>query len=101
MKTHYTELGPQMRKLVSGLIANDFTRDQAIERFDQVFLEEVLRAEHGNVCRAAKRLGVHRNTYNRLLPQKIITTVRNDCRWYAKRQPELKGLRYPVEKRVA
>lgn len=92
--THHTELGKTLKELAAGLVKAHMTREEAKQKFDTAFLEAVLQAANGNLCKAARRAGVHRNSYARLLPAEKISRIRKDCRWYQKCQPTLRGLRY-------
>lgn len=58
-----------MRELLIGLTAEMNRRgilyDEAVREFRKIFILTALRDTDGNLCRAAKRLGMHRNTLAR------------------------------------
>ncbi len=58
-----------MRELLIGLTAEMNRRgilyDEAVREFRKIFILTALRDSDGNLCRAAKRLGIHRNTLAR------------------------------------
>jgi hypothetical protein len=96
--TQYTDLGPLMKDLISGMIAANFTPEEAIHQFDQAYLSMILEQENGNVCRAARRAGIHRNSFSRRLDPRLMAKVRENCRLYRKNrmtQLMLRGLKVP------
>ena len=58
-----------MRELLIGLTTEMNRRgilyEEAVREFKKVFILTALRDTEGNLCRAAKRLGMHRNTLAR------------------------------------
>jgi DNA-binding NtrC family response regulator len=58
-----------MRELLIGLTTEMNRRgifyEEAVREFKKVFIVTALRDTEGNLCRAAKRLGMHRNTLAR------------------------------------
>lgn len=51
--------------LVSEMVARGVHYDDALREFDKRFIAKVIDTSDGNLCRAADRLGVHRNTLAR------------------------------------
>ena len=43
--------------------------EEAVREFKKQFLREVLAAHRGNQCKAAKELGMHRNTLSRTMAE--------------------------------
>jgi Fis family transcriptional regulator, factor for inversion stimulation protein len=59
----------ELDNLVMQMRAGGITYDEAVREFKRRFLLEVLASHRGNQCRAAKELGVHRNTLSRMLAE--------------------------------
>ena len=57
----------ELDSLVSQMHAGGITYDEAIREFKKRFILEVLAAHRGNQCKAAKELGMHRNTLSRTI----------------------------------
>lgn len=72
----------ELDNLVTQMRAGGITFDEAVREFKRRFLLEVLAHHRGNQCRAAKELGVHRNTLSRMLAELQIdpATVRSGAR---------------------
>jgi Fis family transcriptional regulator, factor for inversion stimulation protein len=72
----------ELDNLVTQMRAGGITYDEAVREFKRRFLLEVLASHRGNQCKAAKELGVHRNTLSRMLAELQIdaTVVRNGVR---------------------
>jgi Fis family transcriptional regulator, factor for inversion stimulation protein len=43
--------------------------EMAVNQFRAYIISEAIEAEHGNLCAAARRLGIHRNTVNRAVKE--------------------------------
>ena len=58
------------------------TYDEAVREFKKRYLIEVLAHHRGNQCKAAKELGMHRNTLSRTLAELDLDTaaIRNGMR---------------------
>lgn len=69
----------ELDNLVTQMHAGGITYDEAVREFKRRFILEVLAGHRGNQCKAAKELGVHRNTLSRILAELDIdpTQVRN------------------------
>ena len=55
----------ELERLVLQMYRNGFRYSDAVREFQRSFLATVLRDENVNQVRAAKRLGIHRNTLRR------------------------------------
>lgn len=62
----------ELDSLVAQMYAGGITYAEGVREFKKRFLLEVLQAHRGNQCKAAKDLGVHRNTLNRLMSELAI-----------------------------
>jgi Fis family transcriptional regulator, factor for inversion stimulation protein len=72
----------ELDNLVTQMHAGGITYDEAVREFKRRFVLEVLGGHRGNQCKAAKELGMHRNTLSRILAELDIdpTQVRNGLR---------------------
>ena len=59
----------ELDSLVAQMYAGGITYDEAVREFKKRFLLEVLAHHRGNQCKAAKDLGVHRNTLSRMVAE--------------------------------
>lgn len=59
----------ELDSLVSQMYAGGITYGEAVREFRKRFLLEVLTTHRGNQCKAAKDLGVHRNTLSRMIAE--------------------------------
>ncbi len=57
----------ELDSLVTQMHAGGITYDEAVREFKRRFILEVLASHRGNQCKAAKELGMHRNTLSRTL----------------------------------
>ena len=55
----------QLEGLVTQMVDRGILFDEAVGEFEKKFIKSVLDKTHGNQCRAAKILGIHRNTLSR------------------------------------
>jgi len=55
----------QLEGLVSQMVERGILFDEAIREFEKRFIKRTLERAQGNQCRAAKMLGIHRNTLSR------------------------------------
>jgi transcriptional regulator with GAF, ATPase, and Fis domain len=67
-----SSLNQQMNQLVCALINYGITREEAVDHFKKIFTVQVLARSKGNQCKAARELGVHRNTLSREIKQSNI-----------------------------
>lgn len=49
--------------------------DEAVTEFEKKFIKRVLEQSSGNQCRAAKTLGIHRNTLSRKIDEYKLNNV--------------------------
>ncbi|GGH10009.1 helix-turn-helix domain-containing protein [Silvibacterium dinghuense] len=59
----------ELENLVTQMHAGGITYDEAVREFKRRFLIEVLAHHKGNQCKAAKELGMHRNTLSRTIAE--------------------------------
>jgi Fis family transcriptional regulator, factor for inversion stimulation protein len=59
----------ELDNLVTQMHAGGITYEEAVREFKRRFILEVLSSHRGNQCKAAKELGVHRNTLSRILAE--------------------------------
>ncbi len=59
----------ELDSLVAQMYAGGITYTEAVREFKKRFLLEVLTANRGNQCKAAKDLKVHRNTLSRMITE--------------------------------
>jgi Fis family transcriptional regulator, factor for inversion stimulation protein len=57
----------QLEGLVSQMVDRGILFEEAIGEFEKRFIRRTLERARGNQCRAAKMLGIHRNTLSRKL----------------------------------
>jgi Fis family transcriptional regulator, factor for inversion stimulation protein len=57
----------QLEMLVSQMYRRGMRFEEAVREFQRTFILTVLRDNRGNQCRAAKKLGMHRNTLRRTI----------------------------------
>lgn len=57
----------QLESLVSQMIDRGLLFEEAVSEFEKKFILKVLEKSNGNQSRAAKVMGIHRNTLNKKL----------------------------------
>ncbi len=55
----------QLESLVGMMVDRGILLEEAVTEFEKKFIKRVLEHSKGNQCRAAKVLGIHRNTLSR------------------------------------
>jgi Fis family transcriptional regulator, factor for inversion stimulation protein len=55
----------QLESLVGMMVDRGILLEEALTEFEKKFIKRVLEHAKGNQCRAAKILGIHRNTLSR------------------------------------
>ena len=55
----------QLEGLVTQMVDRGILFDEAVGEFEKRFIRRILDRAEGNQCRAAKMLGIHRNTLSR------------------------------------
>jgi Fis family transcriptional regulator, factor for inversion stimulation protein len=59
----------ELDSLVTQMHAGGITYHEAVREFKKRFILEVLARHRGNQCKAAKELGMHRNTLSRTITE--------------------------------
>ncbi len=59
----------ELESLVTQMHTGGITYSEAVREFKKRFILEVLAVHRGNQCKAAKELGMHRNTLSRTLEE--------------------------------
>jgi DNA-binding NtrC family response regulator len=59
----------QIEALVGQMIEHGILFDEAVGEFQKRFIKRALERTEGNQCRAAKLLGIHRNTLSRKISE--------------------------------
>src|SRR6266404_7050352 len=80
----------QLEALVSEMHGSGILYAEAVREFKKVFIAHVLEQNKGNQCKAARQLGMHRNTLSR-----TITELNLDIRPLRKSQSQAKDARRP------
>ena len=80
----------ELDSLVAQMYAGGITYNEAVREFKKRFLTEVLLANRGNQCKAARDLKVHRNTLSRMIDELAIDL--NELRNGLKRPPRSERL---------
>jgi len=64
-----TEVKDQLEALVAQMYNSGILYSEAVREFKKRFLVNVLQQNKGNQCKAARELGMHRNTLSRTLTE--------------------------------
>ena len=59
----------QLESLVGMMLERGILLEEAVTEFEKKFIKRALETSRGNRCRAAKILGIHRNTLSRKVEQ--------------------------------
>jgi DNA-binding protein Fis len=59
----------ELESLVAMMVERGILLEEAVTEFEKKFIKRVLERSNGNQCRAAKILGIHRNTLGRKVDQ--------------------------------
>ncbi|MBS1849727.1 MAG: histidine kinase [Acidobacteria bacterium] len=59
----------QLEALVNQMYKSNILYDEAVREFKKRFILSVLQENKGNQCRAARELGMHRNTLSRTISE--------------------------------
>ena len=57
----------ELDNLVVQMYASGITYEEAVREFRRRYIQEVLGRSKGNQCKAARELGMHRNTLSRIM----------------------------------
>ncbi len=85
----------ELDTLVAQMYAGGITYDEAVREFKKRFLLEVLSHHKGNQCKAAKDIGVHRNTLSRTIAELEIDP--SEIRTGPKRPPRSERLSFELK----
>ncbi len=66
----------QLESLVGMMVERGILLEEALTEFEKKFIRRVLEHSKGNQCRAAKVLGIHRNTLSRKITEYHLYQVR-------------------------
>ena len=66
----------QLESLVGNLVDRGIRLEEAVTEFEKKFIRRVLEGAKGNQSRAAKLLGIHRNTLSRKLGEYKLDHIR-------------------------
>jgi DNA-binding protein Fis len=55
----------QLEQVIGTMVDRGILLEEAVTEFEKKFIKRVLERSAGNQCRAAKVLGIHRNTLSR------------------------------------
>jgi Fis family transcriptional regulator len=58
-------LKDQLETLVSQMVSRGILLEEALAEFEKKFIKAAIDGAEGNQCRAARVLGIHRNTLSR------------------------------------
>lgn len=72
----------QLEALINQMYKSGILYSEAVREFKKRFILTVLEENHGNQCKAARQLGMHRNTLSRTINElKLdVRTLRNGAR---------------------
>ncbi len=59
----------QLEALIGQMVERGILFEEAVTEFEKKFIKRVLESANGNQSRAAKLLGIHRNTLSRKIEQ--------------------------------
>ncbi len=68
-------LKDQLESLVGLMVERGILLEEAVTEFEKKFIKRVLERSNGNQCRAAKILGIHRNTLSRKIGEYKLNNV--------------------------
>ena len=89
----------QLEALVTQMYKSGILYSEAVREFKKRFLLTVLVENHGNQCKAARELGMHRNTLSRTVSElKLDVQILRDG---ARRPPRAATRPQPADKKTA
>ena len=65
----------QLESLVGSMVEHGILLEEAVTEFEKKFIKRVLERSKGNQSRAAKVLGIHRNTLSRKVDEYNLSRV--------------------------
>ena len=87
----------QLEALILQMYRTNILYDEGVREFKKRFILTVLQQHNGNQCRAARELGMHRNTLSRTIHELRIDV--RPLQGAEKRPP--RSTRVPMEKKAA
>lgn len=73
-------LKEQLETLVRLMVERGILFEEAVGELEKRFIKQVLEHVHGNQCRAAQILGIHRNTLSRKIAQYKLSQPKHTSR---------------------
>lgn len=71
-RTH-PSIDDRLNQIIRELVGNGITLGQAVDAFEGKYIDAAMTANRGNITRASRALGVHRNTlHNKLRSQTML-----------------------------
>lgn len=68
-----SSIDDRLNQIIRELIGNGITLEQAVEAFEGKYIVSAMESTRGNVTKASRALGVHRNTlHNKLRNQSML-----------------------------
>lgn len=83
----------RLNEIICELIDSGITLEQAVEAFESKYIVAAMDANRGNVTRASKALGVHRNTLHNKLRSRGSMLAGYDAGIRPRRRPSGSGTR--------
>ena len=65
----------QLESLIGMMVEHGILLEEAVIEFEKKFIKRVLERSNGNQCRAAKVLGIHRNTLSRKIGEYKLNNI--------------------------
>lgn len=65
----------QLESLIGSMVERGILLEEAVTEFEKKFIKRVLERSNGNQSRAAKVLGIHRNTLSRKVDEYNLSRV--------------------------
>jgi Fis family transcriptional regulator len=87
----------QLEALVVQMYRSGITYSEAVCEFKKKFILTVLQDSNGNQCKAARQLGMHRNTLSRTITELKLATGRRG----GTRRPPRSAHNAPIERKAA
>jgi Fis family transcriptional regulator len=76
MTLERSNLKDQLESLIGMMVERGILLEEAVNEFEKKFIKRVLERANGNQCRAAKVLGIHRNTLSRKIGEYKLNNIR-------------------------